>query len=508
MFMVDQLSAKWLEAAEAGVCDLPNIRRLKERGTTFTRTITSNPVCCPTRATIATGLTSRGHGVLENGYQLDPSLPTFMRVLQQNGWRTGALGKVHLQPHFRGVWPDYKIYGFDETHITEDARGGEWLDWVEEQYPEHYESVLATIWATGVPAFAEYGDDKRDLASRIKSIREHFDWGDEDHPRNSSSAFTLPFPAELSQTEWITRHALDFIRETEEGRPLFAHISYVQPHSPFQTPAEFLSRVDTKRIPDALDAEWIDDPNAPEELSRRTPEIADVDYARHCYFADICHLDEQLGRVLDTLEAAGRLDESFIIFASDHGEMLYDHGLSGKEEKHYDACIRVPLIIAGPTLNYGASCDAMVQLEDLCPTILDATGLDMPPMAKMGPYLQTEAGEIPTLPGKSLLPFCRGVRPDSWRDSAYSESYNVIHSNHLGQWARTVRTDRYRYTYYPDGFGEQLFDLFDDPGEQHNLVADPEHATTRTQLRDRLLDLIIAQDYPKTRRELFALGVH
>ena len=101
--------------------------------------ISSNPVCMPARSTIATGLTTRGHGVLENGYQLDPGLPTFMRTLQQEGWRTGAFGKVHFRPHYAGVFPDYRPYGFDVTHITEDGRGGEWLDWVEREHPEQYE---------------------------------------------------------------------------------------------------------------------------------------------------------------------------------------------------------------------------------------------------------------------------------------------------------------------------------------------------------------------------------
>ena len=88
-FMVDQLSAKWLEAASGGVCPTPNIDRLREMGVSFSNAFTSNPVCMPMRATLATGLTTRGHGVLENGYQLDPALPTFMQALQREGWRTG-----------------------------------------------------------------------------------------------------------------------------------------------------------------------------------------------------------------------------------------------------------------------------------------------------------------------------------------------------------------------------------------------------------------------------------
>jgi arylsulfatase len=508
LFMVDQLSARWLEAAWSGVCPTPNIDALRARGTSFTQVITSNPVCCPTRATMATGLTTRGHGVLENGYSLDPALPTFMRTLQENSWRTGALGKVHFFPHFAGFYPDYKQFGFDVTHITEDGRGGEWLDWVEANHPEHFESVLATIWPSKIPEYAAYGPDKVDLRSRIEAIRKEFDFATPEFPQNNGHAYTLPFPEEVSQTNWITGHALDFLRETSDGQPFFAQISYVQPHSPFHPPGEYMQYVDPERIPEPAPAEWVDDPHAPHELKRRTPQMPENwRYQRHCYFADIVHLDRQLGIVMDQLEKSGRLDDTYILFFSDHGELFYDHGFTAKEEKHYDACIRVPLIVAGPGLSQGLIRDELVQLEDICPTILDMTDQRLPIMPKTGPYLPIPAEEIPILPGRSMLPLCRGEAVEGWRNAAYCESYNRIDAAHPQQWARTVRTDRFRYTFYPED-GEQLFDLKNDPDEQHNLVANPEFAAIREGLRDQLMTLIVMQDYPKTRRSLFALGVH
>ena len=507
-FMMDQLSEKWLEAARGGVCPTPNIQRLQRMGTTFSRTFTSNPVCCATRATLATGLTSRGHGVLENGYELDPRLPTFMQALQQAGWRTGASGKVHLRPHFAGVYPDYTPYGFDITHITEDARGGEWLDWVETNHPEHYDTVLATIWPSKIPDYASYGPGRINLRDRIENIRASFRWETPEFPQNTPQYYTLPFPEEVCQTSWITRHAIDFLRETPDEQPLFAHISYVQPHGPFCPPGEYLRYVQADRIPGPVSAEWVHDPHAPGYFKDKTPVLPENwRYARQLYFADIVYLDRQLGYVMDTLEETGRLESTWIILLSDHGELLYDHGFTGKEERHYDACIRVPLIIAGPQIGSGGVCNEPVQLEDICPTILDITGQTLPPMPKMGPYLKPSAEEIPILPGRSLLPFCRGEQPEDWRDAAYCESYNVISSVTPGDWARTIRTEDFRYTFYPNN-GEQLFDLRHDPDEQHNLAADPASASIRQRLRDKLLELIVMQDYPKTRRDLFALGVH
>lgn len=509
LFMVDQLSAKWLEAASAGVVATPNLDRLRARGTTFTNCITSNPVCQPARSTIATGLTTRGHGVLENGYELDPALPTFMQALQKAGWRTGASGKLHFRPHFAGLRPDYGPYGFDETHITEDCRGGEWLDWVEKNHPEHYESVLATIWANRVPEFAEYGPERIDLGSRIREIQKGFKWATHEFPKNSFGAYTLPFPQEVSQTCWITGHGLDFIRAQPAARPFFSQISYVQPHGPFCPPGEYMGRVDVDKIPEPVPAEWATDPNAPGYFKGKKPNAPDDwRYRRQCYFADLAHLDEQLGKVLDALEETGRLDSATVIFLADHGDLFLDHGFGGKEERHYDACIRVPLIIRGPESGRGLTCDEIVQLEDICPTILEAAGLAAEPMPKMGPYLHVDAADIPVLPGRSLLPLCRGEKVDGWRTAAYCESYNGIWSITPADWARTVRTKDFRYTFYAAGNGEQMFDLRADPDEQRNIAADPAHAATRQELRDQLMELIVMQDYPKTRRELFALGVH
>ena len=514
--MVDQLSARWLEAAWRGVCPTPNLDRLRQRGVTFTNAISSNPVCMPTRSTMATGLTTRGHGVLENGYQLDPELPTFMQLLQQEGWRTGASGKVHLLPHYAGVNPDYRPYGFDETHITEDARGGEWLDWVGTEHPDHYDAVLSTIWGTQIADFGSYGPRQINLRPRIEAAKAKLLPPSTEMTMTRRMVYTLPFPEEVSQTAWITGHGVDFIQRTEPSQPLFAHISYVQPHSPFCPPEEYLQYVNTDQIPPPAPAEWLTDPHAPNyfrdtEGYFRPKVAATVDWrkARHHYFADIVHLDTKLGQVLDALEETGRIDNTYVVFLSDHGDLLCDHGFLGKEERHYDACIRVPLIIAGPGLARGLVCDEMVQHEDICPTVLDMAGLEMPLLPVMGPHLaKAQIGQRQPLAGKSLLGLCRGERHSAWRQAAYVESYNAIWSITPGDWARTIRTKEFRYTYYAHGNGEQMFDLRVDADEQRNIVADPSYAGVRQDLRDELLELIVMQDYPKTRRELFALGVH
>ncbi|MCP4403548.1 MAG: sulfatase-like hydrolase/transferase [bacterium] len=510
-FMVDQLSACWFEMGLDGVCDMPHFKKLMDQGTYFGNTITSNAVCCPTRATIATGLTTRGHGLLENGYALNPELPTFMRALQDDGYLTGALGKVHFKPHFEAMYPDYKQYGFDVTHITEDGRGGEWNDWVRENYPEHYDNVLATIWPLHIPEFAEHGEYKMDLRSRIKKVRDEFTWATPEFPQNTDWEYVLPFPEEVSQTNWITGHGLEFMRTAvAQNSPFFAHMSYVQPHYPFCCPAEYLQYVDESKIPEPAPAEWLEEGDkAPGYFQRQTPEdISNWKWGRKLYFADLVHLDRQLGKVMDELEQLEILDNTYVVFLSDHGDLLYEHRFWGKEERHYDPCIRVPLLIAGPGLQQGARCDDIVQHEDMCPTILDMVGAQLPPMPRMGNYLKVADEDIRMFSGASLLPYCRGERTEKIREAAYSESYNAIWSINPGDWARTIRNTQFRYTYYPCGDGEQLFDLKNDPQEQKNLAHDPQYADLKQDLKNQLMELIILQDYPKTRRELFALGVH
>ena len=536
LFMVDQLSARWLEVArDKGICSLPNLDWLRENGTSFTRTFSSNPVCSLTRATIATGLCSRAHGLIMNGYALNPSIPTFMQALQRKGWRTGAFGKLHLRPHHESLRHDYRPYGFDVVHGTEDDRAGEWLDWVKEAHPEHYEAALSTAWRD-VPGFDKYGPDGIDLRPVIRAAQKRFPRDTEAWPKNSRKAYTLPFPEEVSQSSWITARALDFIRDTGADQSFFAHISYVAPHGPFCPPAEFMDRVNPEKIPAPVPADWLNDADAPEYFRKmarvlhgesddrpawmkdlaavldsdgRPPSslTTDLSYERHCYFADITHLDEQLGRVRKALKDSGRQDNTYIIFTSDHGEFLGDHGFWQKQERHYDGGIRVPLIIAGPGLQKNAVCRKIVQLEDICPTILGLADVPLPHL-RFRNFRTGSFDSAPAISGRSLVDLCRGRVPDDWRKEAYVESFPCFGPGTLGAWSRTVRTSRYRYTFHPDGHGEQLFDLEADPHEQKNLVNDPEHAALNHELKDRLMEQVIRQDYPLPPRDLFLFGIH
>lgn len=138
-----------------------------------------------------------------------------------------------------------------------------------------------------------------------------------------------------------------------------------------------------------------------------------------------------------------------------------DHGLTGKGQWHYDACVRVPLTIVGPGLERGLVCSDLVQLEDIMPTVLEMAKLPQPQPPVLGPYLKVPPD---ALPGRSLLDLCRGADVADWRESVHIQSFNNLDYCTPHQWARTVRTRDWRYTAYQQGNGEQLWGSIAGPG--------------------------------------------
>ncbi len=482
--VVDQLAARWLDVAWDGAVPMPNLSALRDRGAVFRRAFTTTPVCTPARATMLTGLRPGVHGARDTGYRLDPALDTYPRLLRDAGWRTGAFGKLHLVPQLETASPDYTEYGFEVAEITEDTRVGAWLDWVRSAHPEHLTAALATVWATDGPAVV--GDPS--LADEIAAARTA-------HPDVAGRAYVLPLPAEVSQTAWITDRACDFIRGTPVAQPLLAHVGYVQPHDPFAPPGEYVDLVDPDLVPAPVPADWIADPipyYRGERYSSASYRTADWRRERVLYLAELAFLDAELGRVLATLSEAAR--DTLVVFTADHGELLHDHGLIGKGERHYDAAIRIPLVIAGSRVPRGERRD-LVDSTDLAPTVLDWAGVPAP---EAHPW--PSGSPIPLLPGHALL------RGETGRESVYVESSTTDSLGSVAGWSRTLRTVSHRYTRHLGGGGEQLFAIETDPDEQLDLARDPTYAELRNTLESQLLDAIATAEAPMPPRGLFRPG--
>jgi arylsulfatase A-like enzyme len=267
-------------------------------------------------------------------------------------------------------------------------------------------------------------------------------------------------------------------------------INYYSPHPPFDPPQEYLDRYDPADMPGPLFRE--SDLQAQANLAGidfqttvRRPEEFNVKGVQAAYYAMIEQLDDLLGTLLDALERSGQRDNTLILFMSDHGETLGDHGLLYKGCRFYEGLVRVPMIWTWPgQIQSGVVSQALVELTDIVPTLLDVCELDQP-------Y---------NMLGSSLWPILNGkADPQRHREFVRCEYYRALldkANGFEGTYATMIRDERFKLVvYHGHGFGE-LFDLAIGPGEYHNLWNDPTYADVRFQLLLKNFDaLAFAVDY-------------
>lgn len=484
---VDQLSAKWLGCYGCGAAYTPNLDRLASESILFRNCVVNNPVCMPSRATTITGRSSCHNGVFYNGWELGLDLPTYPRLLQQNGIQTFGVGKFHLECHGRSAYNDVRKYGFDRAEVTEDIRAGDWLDWVEETCPEHYERALATVWP--MPHLARYGASGRDLLSEVRKAQQHY-------PRTCVVPLTYPsiVPEEACQTHWVAERAIAFLRERDPSRPFFLKASFVDPHDPYDPPARFLDLIDEEAIPFPLQSENAEHESALARFRdipfvKRFAEMTPDQWRtkRKYYLASLAFIDEQIGRLLNWLQENGLAEETAIVFSADHGDMLGDFAIPTKGAWHFDACCRVPLLVRVPGSSPQIS-ERMVSNLDLFPTFMDLFGI---------------THEVP-LEGISLLDDqAAAKRPNA----AYVETFGSYGCLERACRARSVFTPTYRLTRFGDGSG-MLFDLMTDPSEQYNRYHEAEYGQIRAEMERLMLDLIDRQDLPLPNRNRHPSAQH
>ena len=487
----DQLSAKWLACYGAPAASTPNLDALAAQGVRFTNCVINHPVCMPSRASTMTGRSAQHHGVFYNGWELGPEAHTFPRVLQQAGVQTLGVGKFHLECHGRSAYNDVRKYGFDRAEVTEDIRAGDWLDWVEREHPDCFTAALATVWP--LPHLEHYGPRDRNLLAEIRAARQSFPLRISAH-----EAVPTPIPEKACQTHWVVDRALALLRERDERRPFFLKVSFVDPHDPYDPPPRFLDLIAEPRVPTPVRS---GDANLSHVLARfgvvpfvaqfRGTTEADWRRLRRHYLASTAFVDEQVGRLLKYLTRSGLDRDTAVVFTSDHGDMLGDHGLPTKGAWHFDACFRVPLLVRAPGLVAGRIEAQMVNNLDLFPTVLDLAGVPC---------------QVP-VEGRSLLPLLRDTGSLDRPQAALVESYGSYANQDLALRARTVVTPAARLTLFGDGAG-MLFDLRHDPDETTNLFGRPAAASLTAELKDLLLDLLARQNNPLPSRNRHPFAQH
>ncbi|MDF0601108.1 sulfatase-like hydrolase/transferase [Psychromarinibacter sp. C21-152] len=435
---VDQWPGDLLGCAGHGTIETPTIDQLARVGTRYTNCYAQTPICIPARRSIMTGMSSRGHG--DRDFQPDLPMPadapTLAGTFGAAGYQTFATGKLH-------VYPPRDRIGFDDAQLAEEGRG-------HLGGPDDYEMFLADC---GYPG-------------------EQFMHG---MSNNEYSWRTWHLPERTHVTNWTASTAARTIKRRDPTRPSFWHVSFTHPHPPLVPLDSYLERYTRREMPPPVGGDWsarAEDLPFVVRATRNyyatlTPEqLADM---RRAFYALCTHIDHQLRLIIGTLREEGILDDTIIVFASDHGDMLGDHGLYGKRLL-YDNSARVPLIVVdragrqrcGPM---GGTDDRLATLHDLMPTMLDMAGIEGPA----------------TCEGLSLA---GGDR----RAHLYGES-------HLGARAsRMVRDERFKLIWYPAGNRMQLFDLERDPAEQEDLSGNDSFAERRRHLEAVLIDQLYGED--------------
>jgi choline-sulfatase len=438
LILDDQHRFDFLGCAGADWVRTPNLDRLAARGVRFRHCTSNAPVCAPARIGLATGIDPWRLGSLDNASFLPLSTPTCYQRLRDHGYRVGCVGKLDLAKpdHYNGRYGDRPVaFAWGFTH------------------PEECEGKMhAGSSPTPVGPYTCWLAE-RDLLQNFHEdyeLRKSRGW-----IRGASHDSVLP--ADAFEDAYIGRRAAEWIDAVPDDFPWHYFVSFVGPHDPFDPPTEYADRYRNAPVPEPVPAtlerkpRWIRDRSGDE----MTPE--EIAVARRQYCGSIELIDDQVGIILDALERRGMLENTFVLFSSDHGEMLGDMGLWTKSVA-YEPSLHVPLIAAGPGIAPGRASDALVELDDINPTVCELAGL--PPQENID--------------ARSFAPVLRG-ETEEHRDETCARLRNF----------ECVRTRTHKLIMNHNDEPE-LYDLENDPRELHSIA--PENPELVGELRRRSRD--------------------
>lgn len=442
MVMSDQHRADWVGADGADWVETPNLDALADRGAMFSNCRTNCPLCAPARAALASGQRCSQVGVLSNGHLYPYQAPTYYQDLRQAGYRVGCVGKtdLHKHDHWEGLNGDRPLMyhlGFTDPTETEGKMSA----------GRHYDRLACP--------YQKYLSENGLLETFV-----------DDYSMRSEKPVCYPadsaLPLHAYHDDFIGRNACEFLEQVSEENSWHYFVSFVGPHDPFDAPTEYADRYRDAAMPGRIEDLLDNKPYYHTERSKAEWEGATPAGLADCmrqYSGMVTLVDDYIGRFLEILDRRGMLDNTVVIYCSDHGEMLGDHGFFRKAV-YYESALRVPLIIAGAGVEQIGRTDALVELNDLTATCLDLAGVQ--PREELS--------------SRSLMPVLSGETGEH-REYQISELLDT----------RMICDGRYKYMQRP-GDLEQLYDLQEDPHELRNLVReDPDRVgTMREMLEDEV----------------------
>ncbi len=452
---VDQQRQDCIGSYGNGIVKTPNLDRLASSGVRFTNAYTPAPVCTPARMSVQCGLWAHQHRLIFNtgnapqkGGQDDPNpgVRFFSEDLKESGWNLSHIGKWHVgtaktKPSTRGYddctyYPGYgipnNIYGYKRNpHLN-----------------PHYEAYLKSL---GVDTFS------------VTDMK---------NPEGTLFSGLQNGPKEASIPAYLANQAIDEInRHAKSDRPFFVSCHFWGPHAPYCLPEPYHSMyldADIEPWPD-FDCDLTDKP----QMIRRYGDYLGTKWFNRKrisqligqYYGYISCIDDEIGRILDALEAVGTLEETLIVYSADHGSTVGSYRMWDKGYGMYDNITRIPMIASHPSFNPAVN-DSYVSLIDLAPTFLDTAGLETPEIME----------------GSSLMPILRGEKKRLREDYIVTEH----HGHHCPFWQRMVRTDRGKFVFNYTAVHE-FYDLENDPDETKNII-DTVGDSTLEDYKEMLLD--------------------
>ena len=470
----------------------PHLDRLAAGGTRFSACITPNVVCQPSRASILTGLLPMTHGVHDNGISLDPKTGEagFAGALSAAGYRTGFIGKAHFSTYStfeptgspeciessRDYGPDWAGPYMGFGHVELMLVGHNWFPVRKPPQGLHYERWYH---ADG------RGDEKTDLY-----------WGDfRETGGPAAQTWNSKLPEAWHNSAWVGDRTIDFIRQ-DSASPWCVWASFPDPHHPFDAPEPwcYLHHPDDVDLPENRTRDFDRRPWWHREIVEkkiegefaelrsqysRLPHQSDRQL-RHLianYYGQISLIDHHVGRILIALAESGQAGNTIVVYSSDHGDWLGDHGLILKGPMHYEGLLRVGLILRGPGIPAGQVVDDPVSTIDLPATFADwaaVPGLDARHSTSLRPLIGNGRN------GRN------GRSNGAGRDYAFNEW--ELHPNRAGVQLslRCVRAKTHKLTWEALSNSGELYDLANDPQEMDNRWNDPGAAAVQRELMDMI----------------------